>query len=272
MDRHKRSLRSRGEHGAASSVSGIPALNCAEHACFLDVDGTLLELAGSPGGVRVDPSLIQWLEQLASATGGALALISGRPIADIDRLFFPLRLPAAGLHGLELRDASGSVRWTAPLSSDIPRLLALAREWASSRPGLLVEDKSGTFAVHYRNAPRLGGEVRSFMNDLLRQSGGNYCLQPGKMVAEIKPKGRDKGTAIEAFMDAPPFAGRKPVFVGDDATDEQAFPAVEALGGIAIKVGAGATSARWRLKDVSAVRAWLVRSIALCAEAGNLRA
>lgn len=271
MDRNKRSLRTRWERGA-SSVSGIPALNCAEHACFLDVDGTLLDLADSPGGVRVDPPLIHLLEEFARATSGALALISGRPITDIDRLFAPLRLPAAGLHGLELRDASGRVRWIGPLSSDIPRLLALAREWASSRPGLLVEDKSGTFAVHYRNAPRLGDEVHSFMEDLLLQNGGDYCLQLGKMVAEIKPKGGDKGTAIEAFMDAPPFAGRKPVFVGDDVTDEQAFPAVEALGGIAIKVGPGATAARWRLKDVSAVRAWLVRSIALCAGAGNLRA
>jgi len=269
MVRRRRSARARGGRGSFGAAA-IPALECRKHACFLDVDGTLLELADTPEGVRVDRSLINMLAELAKATDGALALISGRSISDIDGLFRPLCLPAAGLHGLERRVASGEVRWSGPPVSDIPRLLALARDWASSKPGLLVEDKSGTFALHYRNAPRLGEEVRSFMQDLLLQGGEDYCLQLGKMVVEVTPKGRGKGSAIEAFMAEPPFAGRMPVFLGDDVTDERAFPTVDALGGVSIKVGPGATSARWQLRDVSAVRAWLERGLASSAEAGEM--
>ena len=270
MDSRRQLARSRGGRGSSRAVA-VPALDCRKHACFLDVDGTLLELADTPESVRVEPSLISTLAALASATCGALALISGRSVSDIDRLFLPLRLPTAGLHGLERRVASGTVRWEGSATSAIPRLLALARGWAASRPGLLVEDKTGTFAVHYRNAPRLGEEVHSFMNDLLLEGGGDYCLQLGKMVVEITPKGRDKGSAIEAFMDESPFAGRMPVFIGDDVTDERAFPAVDALGGISIKVGYGQTSARWRLNDVSAVRVWLERGVALSRKAGETR-
>lgn len=268
MHRRRRSARSRGGRDS-SAAADIPSLDCRKHACFLDVDGTLLELADTPESVRVEPSLLDMLSSLASAADGALALISGRPVSDIDRLFLPLRLPAAGLHGLEQRAASGAVRWEGPATSAIPRLLALAQRWAASRTGLLVEDKAGTFAVHYRNAPQLGGEVHSFMKNLLLEVGGDYCLQLGKMVVEITPKGRDKGSAIKAFMDGPPFAGRMPVFVGDDVTDERAFATVEALGGISIKVGSGQTSARWRLEDVSAVHAWLQRGIAAFREAGE---
>lgn len=259
MDAQKRSTRVRKEK---AGTAAMPRLVASLHACFLDIDGTLVELADSPERVHVDQSLIRMLDRFARVADGAVALISGRQVADMDRLFAPLRLPVAGQHGLERRSASGMVHWHGPPSSEVPRMLALARAWAATRPGLFLEDKAGTFAVHFRQAPHLAEEVRSFLQRLMQQSAGDYCLQPGKMVMEIRHESRNKGTVVAEFMGEPPFAGRTPVFIGDDASDEQAFSVVEDLGGISIKVGVGETSARWRLKDVSAVRAWMARGIA----------
>ena len=243
-------------------AAAIPRLAAGIHACFLDIDGTLVELADSPERVRVERPLIRTLDRLARRLDGAAALISGRRIADIDRLFAPLHLPAAGLHGLERRSASGSVHWHGPPSSDVPRMLAQVRAWTALHPGLLLEDKVGTFAVHFRQAPHLAQEVRTFLQDLMQQSAGDYCLQPGKMVIEVRPESRDKGTAVKEFMGEAPFAGRIPVFIGDDVSDEQAFSVVENLGGVAIKVGPGETIAHWRMNEVSEVRAWMARCVA----------
>lgn len=245
------------------SDGGFPRLDCRVHACFLDVDGTLLELAASPTEVRVDASLLALLDAVMRACGGALALISGRTIAEIDGLFAPLRLPMAGQHGLERRDARGTVHRNGSQESEVPRMIALARAWTASRKGLLVEDKGGTFAVHYRSAPGYAEEVLAFMRVLAQRGAGGYRLQPGKMVVELTPEGHDKASAIAAFMGEPPFAGRTPVFVGDDATDERAFPFIEESGGIAIKVGDGETSARWRLSDVAAVHEWIGSGVAV---------
>jgi len=248
--------------GAKRPAADLPPLVADEHACFLDVDGTLIEFADSPERVRVDRSLIRLLERLARRLSGAAALISGRRIADVDRLFTPLRLPASGLHGLERRSASGSLHWHGPPSGEVSPMLSRARAWTAARPGLLLEDKLGTFAVHFRQVPHLADEVRMFLQDLVRQGAGEYCLQPGKMVMEVRPASRDKGTAVSEFMREPPFTGRLPVFIGDDVTDEQAFSVVENLGGIAIKVGPGDTVARWRMDDVSEVRAWIAKCVA----------
>ena len=253
----------RGRVKRPAHAAAIPRLVAGAHACFLDIDGTLVELADSPERVRVEPSLIRTLDGLARKLDGAAALISGRRIADIDRLFAPLRLPAAGLHGLERRSASGSVHWHGPPSSEVPRMLAQARAWTAARPGLLLEDKVGTFAVHFRQAPRLAEEVRAFLQTLMQQSAGDYCLQPGKMVMEVRPESRDKGTAVKDFMGEPPFVGRTPVFIGDDASDEQAFSVVENLDGVAIKAGPGETVARWRLQDVAAVRTWMGQCVTM---------
>jgi trehalose 6-phosphate phosphatase len=231
-------------------------------ALFLDIDGTLLHIAETPHGVHVDADLFELVRRLHEAAGGALALISGRSIAEIDRLFSPLTLPAAGQHGLERRDAAGA-RHLHPL----PRgRLDLARErmaaLQSANRGLLVEDKGLSFAIHFRRAPALAALVGRAAEELLALLGEGWRTQPGKMVVEIKPAGRDKGSAIAEFMAEPPFRGRTPVFVGDDATDEFGFAVVNRLGGVSVKVGDGESAARWRLDGVAGVRRWLERCVA----------
>ncbi len=237
--------------------SNAPRLNAAECAWFLDVDGTLVDIADTPDAVRVEAGLVLTLDRLASAGDGAVALISGRRIEEIDGLFAPLRLPAAGQHGMELRIGEGRLRLHAPETDFLSRARVAIAGWAAERPGLLVEDKGITLAVHFRQAPRLHDEVRLFLGRLVDDARGEYCLQPGKMVFEIRPAGRDKGTAVLNFMDSAPFRGRMPVFVGDDATDEYAFSVVDGLGGVAVKVGPGVSVAGWRLPDVPAVHGWI---------------
>jgi trehalose 6-phosphate phosphatase len=235
----------------------------ADWAFFLDIDGTLLSFADTPAEVAVDSALKHTLERLYAATGGAVALISGRSIAQVDRLFAPLRFPVAGQHGLERRDGGGaSRRHVAPS----PRLAAIKRRLAplaARHGGLVLEEKGLTLAVHYRRVPQLAAYLHRLLRGLV-DSADNLRLQPGKMVLEIKPAGRDKGSTVVDFMAEQPFRGRVPVFIGDDLTDEHGFSVVNALGGHSVKVGPGRTHARWRFPDVRAVRAWLDR----CASAG----
>ena len=234
-------------------------LDPAATALFLDIDGTLLEIAETPASVRVDAETLALLARLHAALGGALAFISGRPILDVDRLFAPLRLPVAGQHGIERRDASGAWhRHDAPRLA-LDRIRGRVARWVSDAPGILVEDKGSSIAFHYRRVPMQESRVREFLEAALRESDDGLGIQPGKMVLEIKPAGRDKGTAIAEFMDEAPFRGRLPAFIGDDVTDEFGFEIVSGLGGYAIKVGDGATGAPWRLEDVAAARAWLAR-------------
>jgi trehalose 6-phosphate phosphatase len=231
-------------------------------ALFLDVDGTLLEIAAAPDLVRVDPRLLKLLDSLHRASSGALALISGRSIADLDGLFAPLVLPVAGLHGAERRDACGLVH----RRPEDPRLREACRQitaWCASRPGALVEDKAGAVALHFRSAPALEAPARGLLQGLLDRLGGDYVLQEGKLVLELRPSGFSKATAIRQFMAEAPFAGRRPVFVGDDITDEAGFAATLDLGGLAVVVGDGEGSrATHALPDVGAVQKWLERSLA----------
>ena len=228
-------------------------------ALFLDIDGTLLEIAETPASVRVEPGTVALLGRLQERLGDALALISGRPIGDVDRLFAPLRLPTAGQHGIERRDCAGRFhRHDAPLLA-LDRLRGDIARFASEAPGVLVEDKGLSIAVHFRRAPLLGSRIRDFLEQALRGSDDDLGLQAGKMVLEIKPTGRNKGTAITEFMAEPPFQGRTPAFLGDDITDEFGFDVVSGLGGYSIKVGDGQTGAPWRLEGVAATRAWLER-------------
>lgn len=226
-------------------------------AFFLDVDGTLLAIAETPHEVRPDPGIVELLERLHQAAGGAVALISGRPIEDLDRLFAPVTMPAAGQHGTERRDASGQLHRHAFGAGRLGNIRHRVRDIAARCPGTRVEDKGITVAVHYRQVPECEARLASELGPVVEEAGEEFRLQRGKMVFEIKPAGKDKGTAIAEFMREAPFCGRTPVFLGDDVTDEDGFSAVNAMGGQSIKVGGGPSAARWRLADVDAVRAWL---------------
>lgn len=231
-------------------------------AWFLDIDGTLLDIAAIPSAVKSGPTDTRLVTGLYSATGGALALISGRPIPGIDRLFSPLRLPAAGQHGIERRDAKGRIHLHPFPEAAMRRAAAELRAFAEKHEALVFEDKGASLAVHYRLAPSLGGAVHAAVHKAARHLGEGVEVQGGKMVAELKPSGRDKGIAIEEFMREPPFKGRVPVFLGDDLTDEDGFHVVNRLGGHSIKIGPGVTSARWRLRDAATVRKWLAENLA----------
>jgi trehalose 6-phosphate phosphatase len=225
-------------------------------ALFLDIDGTLLDIADNPDAVRPGPEQVEVVAKLFHAAGGALALISGRPIAGIDKLFTPLKLPAAGQHGVERRDASGRVQRQPVDAASLRRAALRIREFAAQHDGLVCEDKGYSVALHYRRAPRLRGSAEEVVLAAAAGLGGAFEAQNGKMVIELKPAGRDKGMAIREFMFEPPFRGRIPVFIGDDITDEHGFRVVNALKGHSVKVGEGATGARWRVKDAAALRAW----------------
>lgn len=228
-------------------------------ALFLDIDGTLLEIADAPQGVFVPAALKQLLSQDALDREGALALVSGRRLADIDALFAPLHFPAAGQHGLERRDAAGRVsRLNLP-----PAVLANARaalnELAAEHPGLVVEDKGAAIALHYRQAPQLETLTRDTMARIAATL-PDFHVQPGKCVWELKPRAASKATAIRDFMKESPFAGRLPVFAGDDFTDENGFAAVNELGGISILVGQPrATAAKYGIESVATMVGWLAR-------------
>jgi trehalose 6-phosphate phosphatase len=237
--------------------AGSPPPPETDWAWFLDVDGTLLELAERPDAVQVEPGLLRALQSLREAARGALALVSGRSVAELDALFAPLRLAAAGQHGVERRDAAGQVhRHAFPAEA----LRAAAQElaaFARAHAGILLEDKGASLALHFRLAPQQADAARAALERAAARLGAGFLIQPGKMVLELKPAGRDKGVAIEEFLREPPFAGRVPVFVGDDLTDEHGFEAVQRRGGHAVKVGEGPSVARWRLPDAAAVRRWL---------------
>jgi trehalose 6-phosphate phosphatase len=240
-------------------MSIAPALpSTDEVAVFLDFDGTLVEIVDQPSNTEVPEHLRTMLKDAHAALGGALALITGRSIADLDALLAPLQLPAAGIHGLEYRDYMGDIQAVATTT-----LPAWARaeitELATRDSGLLLEDKRHSLALHYRLAPDQQQFVRDAMRDIFARLGPDFVLQDGKMVLEIRPAGESKGTAVARFMAEPPFAGRCPVFVGDDITDEDAFKVVNALNGQSIKVGQRTkdSAARSELATVDAVRQWL---------------
>jgi trehalose 6-phosphate phosphatase len=233
-----------------------------EWAHFFDLDGTLVELASAPSQVHPDRQLLRLIERLHRQSKGALALITGRSIADIDRIFPDMRLAVAGQHGVERRDAAGHLTrhpYPSHALDDARRELSVA---AQRFPQLLFEDKGMTLALHYRRAPHLAPFAHRVMRTLQLQLGGAYRLQAGKRVVELKPTGKDKGIAVREFMAEVPFRGRTPVFIGDDATDEYGFAMINRLHGYSVKVGAGRTVARWRLADVAAVRLWLAQDAA----------
>ena len=229
----------------------------ADWAFFLDVDGTLLEYAAHPQEVRVGTDLIELLRRLHAAAGGAVALVSGRSVEDIDKLFAPLAFPAAGQHGTERRTAAGTVRRHMPPLDNLGRAAADMVRLTAAHTGLVLENKGMTLALHYRLAPGLRTLAEREMRSIAASLGDGFELQTGKFVVEIKPSGKDKGSAIAEFIAEAPFAGRRPVFIGDDLTDEPGFELVNRMGGHSLKVGPGITRARWHLFDAAAVRRWL---------------
>ena len=230
-------------------------------ALFLDVDGTLLELAATPQAVSVSDDLREGLLALSLAGGGAVALVSGRAITDLDKLFAPLTLPSAGLHGFEHRRASGAYcRRPAPSTAALEDARGAMLRLARLHPGLMVEDKQFALALHYRNAPQLEEAVMMAMEQVAARLAGELELQRGKMVVELRPAGANKAEAVAAFLAEPPFAGRVPIFIGDDLTDEPAFELVNRLDGASVVVNAKRpTAARTRFADVTAVRGWLTQ-------------
>lgn len=247
-----------------ATISGTDKLDISAIALFLDVDGTLLEIAAAPQSVSVPGDLRERLRALFLAGGGAIALVSGRAITDLDKLFAPLTLPSAGLHGFERRCASGIYRRRTPPSA---AALGVAREamlrLAREHPGLLVEDKQFALALHYRGAPQLEDTVVATMKGIASNLVGELELQRGKMVVELRPAGATKAEAVAAFLAEAPFAGRLPVFIGDDLTDEPAFELLNRLNGVSVVVNAGRPSAaRARLPDVAAVHGWLAELLA----------
>lgn len=231
----------------------LPILTTA-HALFLDFDGTLTELAPRPEAVRVASGLVPTLYALQGQLGGALAIVTGRPEADIDGFLAPLRLPLASEHGAQYRLHGAS--HAAVAAPDLTVVMQAAHDLASRHAGLLVEPKHASIALHYRLAPHMEGRCLETLQQAMQGIEGVELLR-GKFVFEVKPRGVHKGQAIMDFMTQPPFADRIPVFVGDDVTDEAGFAAVQALGGWGIKVGQGPTMAQHRCMTPAALRGWL---------------
>lgn len=227
-------------------------------ALFLDFDGTLVELAAAPDAISVPAEVAPLLKRLDAKLSGRIALISGRAISDLEKYLQCAGLAVSGSHGFELRLRDGSV---APLGRrlDISDARERIRAFADTAPGLLVEEKPFGIALHYRQAPEEEERSRALMAKLAGE--GALVLQEGKMVLELRPRGVDKGDALRAFMAEPDFAGARPIFVGDDMTDEDAFVAAAELGGAGVLVGPPrATAAQWRLESVPAVLDWLSRA------------
>ena len=232
-------------------------------ALFLDLDGTLLEFADEPEGVEVSARVRDLLVRLNRATGGALALVSGRTMEDLDRLLAPLKFPVAAVHGLERRDGDGRTTRT-PVDDEAFRTLeAVLDRFVEANPDTLLEPKGLTLALHYRKRPELEETVIREVDQALREVTSDLQVIHGNKVVEIRPGGGDKGSAIVAFMAEAPFRGRTPVFIGDDATDEDGFRTVNELGGISVKVNSGESVARSRLTDVDAVLSWLEELVEL---------
>ena len=224
-------------------------------ALFLDFDGTLVELADTPDAVRVSAELRDVLRRLFAKLDGRVAIISGRPAAQIGDLFGQVEFAISGSHGVELVHADGR-REVAERPAALDEILADANAFAAARPGVLIENKPLGVAIHYRQAPDVGAEAIALAMRLA--AAHQVALQPGKMMAELRVGGGDKGSALRRLMEEPAMAGARPVFLGDDVTDEPGMAAAAALGGAGVLVGAAReTAARYRLDGVAEVLAWL---------------
>jgi trehalose 6-phosphate phosphatase len=235
-------------HGAASLRTPLPKLD-SSHALFLDIDGTLLDLAPTPDSVIIPPGLPAMLRSVQQKLGGALAILSGRKLSDIDLLLTP-GLPCAAEHGMLLRDAAGNITRTVQRPAAYEHWLKIFNRYAQAMPGILVEEKEFSLVLHYRRAPEHENELHQLALRLVSEC-NDATLLPAHCAFELKPKSGNKGDALAYFMDSAPFAGRTPIFIGDDTTDLPAIARANALGGTGLHVAddfGGKTEA---------VRAWL---------------
>jgi trehalose 6-phosphate phosphatase len=231
-----------------------------QHAFFLDLDGTLIEFARHPDAVTVDAGLLELLQRLAVRAHGAVALVSGRSIAGIDALLDPLRLPASGLHGFERRGSTGRYSHHAlPCRRAMADARQLMNQLIAEDPRLMLEDKGHALALHYRQAPELEVAIREALEVIAVTVDSGLALERGPLVVELTPSGVSKASAIAEFMAEQPFKGRRPLYVGDDPSDEPAFEWVNAAGGLSVAVNVTRpTAARTMLRSVGEVRAWLL--------------
>ena len=226
----------------------------ADWALFLDFDGTLVEIADRPEAVVVEPGLPGTLAALKDSLDGALALVSGRPIASLDGFLSPYRFDAAGLHGVEHRLRGELFPCRPEAHPTLREAVAELPNRLPQHPGILIEDKGCSVGVHWRLAPELDTDVIEVVEATAAALGPDYRLQAGKAVAEILPARAAKGPAIARFLAEAPFRGRRAVFCGDDLTDEHGFITVNELGGITVRVGAGPTAAQRRIETPAALR------------------
>jgi trehalose 6-phosphate phosphatase len=233
-----------------------------EYAILLDIDGTLLDLAPTPREVWVPPDLNETLSRLRDKTSGALALVSGRSLNDIDLIFAPEQFPAVGGHGAEMRisiDSEAVATHAPPMDRELKRRLAAI---AKLSPGILLEDKGYSLALHYRLAPHAEKAIYEAVS-LIRSELPNAPIEvlPGKCVCEVKQAGFDKATGVRELMSHEPFRGRRPIFIGDDVTDESVFAIMSDIGGLSFSVGRRAQGVVSHFDEPRDVRAWLARLI-----------
>jgi len=227
----------------------------ANTAFFIDFDGTLVDIAPRPELVEVEPGVIDLLDALDARFDHAVAVVTGRSLNVVDGFLAPLKLPAAAEHGSIRRDASGAVHEDVRAIHAIEVAASRLAPLVEANPGLLLERKQASVALHFRQRPELADACRAAVAEAVADADGIVVL-PGKMIFELRPIGIDKGVAVSAFLDEAPFKGRVPIYIGDDVTDEHAFAVVNDMGGVSIKIDDGATQAHYRT-DRAGLFAWL---------------
>ena len=243
---------------AETGTEARPPLLRADAALFLDFDGTLADYAPHPDGVTIEAGLPALLARLRERLHGALAIVTGRTLEALDTLIGPLRYAAAGLHGLEWRLAAGKTHRSGNPVGAGPIFAALVERFGGDRR-IVIEDKGAGVALHWRRAPERAAECIAFMREIVTSA--DLEVLRGHAVVEARPRGVHKGAALRELLRHAPFKGRKPVYVGDDRTDEDGFRAALVAGGHGVKVGREITEARFRLASVPAVHAWLAASL-----------
>jgi trehalose 6-phosphate phosphatase len=245
---------------AQMPTAGPPPEALEDVALFLDVDGSLLDLRPVPDAVFAPLAVLRLLLHAQLHLDGALAVVSGRTVDDLDRIFHPLRLPCAGVHGVERRDTDGGLHRIAVDRALLEAARPALERFARRHPGALLEDKGAALALHTRRVPAATAAALALVQELADGSAGAFRAVAGKYVAELRPAAAHKGEALAAFMAEPRFAGRRPLMVGDDVTDGDAFREARARGGLAVAVGLGAPAADCWLEGPAACRAWLARA------------